>query len=102
MRLLYLTSSDVIPPQVVLTSFPSLVSNVTRWTFTYGCIDQSGCSFSCSSHEVGDPPLHSPCGSPYHVDGLLDGHEYELELIATDGVGNIGQLVVHRWKIGEC
>ena len=102
LMLLCLVPSDVTPPRVELRSFPSLVSNTTRWTFRYECFDESRCSFTCSSHEVGNSPQYSPCGTSYRVDRLLEGSEYEFEVFATDAVGNIGQPTVHRWKIGEC
>ena len=36
------------------------------------------------------------------MERLLDGNEYQFEVIATDGVGNVGEPVVYSWKIGEC
>ena len=96
-----LLSTDVNPPQVILRSFPNPVSNATQWIFRFYCLDVSGCSFSCSVHELGDPPRRTPCGRSYRVDRLQDGNEYEFEVIATDGVGNVGEPVVYSWKIGE-
>lgn len=96
-----LWSADVNPPRVIPRSFPNLVSNETQWIFRFDCFDVSGCSFSCSVHELGDPPRRTPCGRSYRVDRLLDGNEYEFEVIATDGVGNVGEPVVYSWKIGK-
>lgn len=93
---------DLIPPNVTLKSFPNLVSNATEWTFTFECADEQGCSFSCSAHEKGQLAQYSPCETSYLVESLTNGQEYEFEVVATDGVGNIGQPVVHLWKIGEC
>ena len=87
---------------MILRSLPNLVSNVTQWIFRYDCLDASGCSFTCSAHELGNPPQHSPCERFYRVERLLDGNEYQFEVIATDGVGNVGEPVVYSWKIGEC
>ena len=61
----------------------------------------TGCSFSCSVHEMGQRSQYSPCGTSYHVNNLVHGRQYEFELIATDGVGNVGQPTVYQWTIGE-
>ena len=92
---------DLTPPTVILTSFPHLILNATEWSFTYECTDEMGCSFSCSAHEVGQLSQFSPCGTSYHVDGLINGRNYEFEVIAIDIVGNEGHLA-YQWKIGKC
>lgn len=97
----YIILADLTPPTVTLRSFPHLVSNTTEWSFMYECADEPGCSFICSAHEMGQIPQFSPCGTSYNVDGLVNGREYEFEVVATDGVGNEGHIA-YLWRIGEC
>lgn len=50
---------------------------------------------------MGQAPQRSPCGTSYYVDSLVNGRNYEFELVATDGVGNVGPPTLYQWKIGE-
>ena len=68
----------------------------------FECADEQGCTFVCSAHEIGQLAQYSPCETSYHVDSLINEEEYAFIVVATDGVGNVGQPVVHQWMIGEC
>ena len=94
--------TDLIPPIVELTSFPSAVSRQTEWLFRFQCIGEVQCTFRCSVHVVGDLAQFEDCNDGQWLAAELQNNvQYELSLVATDAVGNIGQLHTYKWTVGE-
>eukprot|EP00731_Ephydatia_muelleri_P019741 Em0012g566a len=90
---------DLTSPVLLLTSYPSASSYYSIWNFTFNCVNEWKCSYSCSLELSNTVEKYVLCDGGYFIaDNLQVGQEYMFSIFAVDGVGNIGNPAVYKWK----
>ena len=84
------------PPAAAGEPYTGGISGSTSATFTFEA-NQPGVSFLCTIEAL----IMFPCSSPFTINGLLDGEQYELEVYATNMfVGSIEvEPAVYEWEV---
>ena len=94
--------TDLTPPVVLLTSYPSPSSYNSMWNFTFHCINEWACNYQCSFEPSGTADKYVACDQGYFIEAdLQTGQDYAFSVFAIDGVGNIGNPVVYSWKFSK-
>ena len=92
-------SVDTTPPTVEFTSVPGEVSNRESVVLRFRCPAGESCIYQCTLYE-GDAVVseESECFRFYRTPTLNHGQTYQLSVVATDGVGNVGEPVSYSWE----
>ena len=95
---------DLTPPTVYFLETPPALSNqITSSNFRFRCSEYrlSGCTYLCDVHRRNENPQFQPCFGSFLFTNLESGVSYVFTVIASDGVGNVGNPVTYLWKIGK-
>ncbi len=84
---------DTVSPQVVDLEGPPEITNETEALLRFSC-SKDDCSYECSLNGS----LPESCEPDVLYEDLSDG-EYEFQVRATDGLGQVGPTAVHEWMV---
>ncbi len=87
---------DTVAPTVILVDVPPAISGSTEGTFGFEC-SKAGCTFECELD--GELSVGPVACLPAYTFGDLEEGEYTFSVVATDGLGNVGETTTYQWSV---
>lgn len=85
----------------MLLTTPSPITNQPSGGFRFRCVHEYRCTYLCAVHVSEATPQFTPCYGSWSATNLRSSVNYIFSVIATDVVGNVGNVVTYTWRIGK-